>query len=315
MPTEIRWLASASASCYHAVELLERTGRLADSKLERALRPGVADLCEFLAAASLPAERCMEHLVPLSVGIHGARQLAAAVLTKVAGPRRDARWEPRLVEILREVETQFHAALPGLVDELALRAVPLGEQWDARGPGLLAQIGRLTEPILIVPAADVVLVQPFQGGGGRPHLLYNSVRIEAVLANPLPELPEVARLGWLISQLNADLPMHQGDLQRTRLNEVAALAMLPVTLAAAEEVDLARSDAHVLALAIESWYLPLKAAASSSGAEGQTPEMVGAPELANTLVNWWRTYLDGKPPWNVALAALDRMMADAGNRQ
>jgi hypothetical protein len=308
MPTEVRWLASASASCYHAVELLQRTGHLNDVKLESALRPVLRNLADFLADASLPSERFMEHAVPLSVGIHGARQLAAAILTKVAGPRRNAQWEPRLAGILQQMESQFHEVVPGLVDELALRAAPLREQWDARGPGLLTQIARLTEPILVVPAADVVLVQPLEGGGGRPHLLYNSVRIEAVLANPVAELPEVARLAWLISQLNADLPMHQGDLQRSRLNEVAALAMLPVALAAAEEVELARNDKRGLILAIESWYLPLQAASPADGSDAEASRMKGPLEIADTLASWWRTYLDGKPPWNVALAALDRML-------
>ena len=68
----------------------------------------------------------------------------------------------------------------------------------------MAAIGRLTERELVVERADVILVHPVLGGGGWAYPPYNAVCFEAVLANPIAELPEVVRLGWLLAQLNLD---------------------------------------------------------------------------------------------------------------
>ena len=53
----------------------------------------------------------------------------------------------------------------------------------------------------MLPQCDVLLIHPALGGAGEAHLAYNSVRIEAVLANPNADLPEVVRLAWLIAQV------------------------------------------------------------------------------------------------------------------
>ena len=135
---------------------------------------------------------------------------------------------------------------PKLLDELELRAGPLREQWEGRGPGLLAGICRLTEPGILVERADVLVVYPVAGGGGTAHREHNAVSIEAVLANPLPQLPEVARLAWLIAQLNLDLPRYTETLRGSR--RVAALATIPPTLAAAADVELVQDDRATLGL-------------------------------------------------------------------
>src|SRR5690606_23019649 len=98
------------------------------------------------------------------------------------------------------------------LEELELRSAPLREQWEARGGGLLATLARLTTAGLVPEMADVILVHPVLGGGGAAHWQYNSVQFEAVLANPLAELPEVLRLGWLLAQLNFDLPLYEDHL-------------------------------------------------------------------------------------------------------
>ncbi len=147
----------------------------------------------------------------------------------------------------------------------------------------------LTEQDLVVSEADVILVQPALGGAGAAHWLYNSVRIEAVLANPIAELPEVVRLGWLLAQLHLDLPKFQGNLRLDRLLEIGPLAMIPPMLAAAQEVELARMDEPTLALALTAWN--------------------AAPIEPGKLLEWWDTYQSTNPPWTVALGALERMLA------
>jgi hypothetical protein len=162
---------------------------------------------------------------------------------------------------------------------------------------MLAQIGRSTESELVVPQADVLLVHPAMGGAGRAHLAYNSVRIEAVLANPQAALPEIVRLAWLLAQLSNDLPQHQGNLSRARVAEVGGLAFVPPTLAAAESVELARYGLPTLALAVTTWQVPVADPAS----------------IAPVLDEWWQVYCASRPAWSVALAALDRMLYDTSD--
>jgi hypothetical protein len=195
----------------------------------------------------------------------------------------------KLAECLTVLEHTFEQAYPGALAELELRASPLREQWEARGGGLLAALGRVTEPALIVPAADVVLVQPVQGGGGTAHALYNTVCFEAVLANAQARLPEVLRLGWLLAQLHLDLPAYGEALPPGRIQAVGALALLPATLAAGQQVELTHDDPDTLALALRAW--------------------PGHADVAQQLSTWWQTYQADRPAWSVALAALERMLA------
>ena len=78
-------------------------------------------------------------------------------------------------------------------------------------------------------------------------------RIEAVLANPHAELPEVVRLAWLLSQLHLDLPIHGERIERRRLPHVARLATLPGILEAAHYVELVQEPAALLPFALSAW--------------------------------------------------------------
>ena len=126
-------------------------------------------------------------------------------------------------------------------------------QWEARGPGLAAELIRLVEPEIMAPQADVVLVQPVRGGFGSACLPYNSVVMEPLLTDSNPQLPEVLRLGWLLAQLQCDLGKFQGTLAGDRLARAVALAMVPAVLAAAEEVELGRCDEPTIKLALQTW--------------------------------------------------------------
>ena len=200
---------------------------------------------------------------------------------------------PLLAGRFSDLEIAYRRALPNLADELALRAGPLRSHWEARGPGLLAAIARMTDDRLVVERADVNLVQPAVGGGGVTHLPYNSVTIEAVAANPNEQLPEPVRLGWLLSQLNLDLPVFSETIPRDRLPLVAGLAMVPLVLTAAEQVGwVGAVDAALIATAIDWWRLPV------------TP----AAETAEVIERWFNGYGASKPDFGVALTALDRLV-------
>jgi hypothetical protein len=101
------------------------------------------------------------------------------------------------------------------------------------------------------------------------------------------------RLAWLIAQLQLDLPKFGEQVNAQRLPLVARFAMLPPTLAAAETVELAHFTPELIAAAISAWQLT-------------TPAGVDA---APPVHEWWLTYQETRPPWPIALAALDQMLS------
>jgi hypothetical protein len=314
MTTELRWRASFAASCLYAADALRfspsgappgqdaapRETLFVNPVLAAALAEPVAQLVGELAECHLARDAIWSHLLPLSAGIDNNRELAELALAKVLGRAKAAPHRERLAGRIADLEAAFRRELPQVVEDLELRSGPIREQWEARGPGLLHGVGRLTDAGLLAEQAEVVLVQPVLGGGGRACPLYNLVLLEAVLTNPIQSLPEVVRLGWLLAQLNLELPQYQGELRRDRALALGALAMVPVVLAAAEDVELCRCDEATVGTALEAW----RALPDDVG----TLQGRGKKEVAAVLFNWWDTFAGSRPQWPVALAALDRML-------
>ena len=281
-------------SALHAAEAANRGLPIVDRRLADAIDVPAQQLAGEIAAAGLPPDRFWQNLVPLAARTDSRRQLAEMAIIKTVG--RVDRLESiasALAAAIAGIENAALAAVPNLIEELKLRELPIRQQWEARGPGMLRQVALLTDETLLPAECQVVLVHPALGGGGESHLAYNQVRLEAVLANPVAELPEVARLGWLVSQLQLDLPAYSEQIHADRLPFIASLAMLAPALAAAEYVELARFTPETLRLAIEAWRL-------------STP---GQTDAAALVLQWWQTYQETRPPWPVALAALDQMFA------
>ena len=285
----LNWLASASASAFHAAAAIAQGRTLIESPLAEALASPTASLIAELTAAGIGVEAFFGHAVPLAAAFENNRELAGRVLSKLGRGDHEL-LAGRLAGWFSQLESAFRNAVPGVVDELELRSGPLREQWEARGPGLLAAIGRRTEPGLLAESAEVIFVFPALGGDAEAHLAYNKITIEAVLTNRQADLPEVARLGWLLATLNLDLPKYAEPIPRERLCRLAKIAMLPAALAGAADVELMPAGAGSLAAAIGAWRL------------------VAADGLAETLEGWWQTYQEARPAWSVALAALDRLL-------
>jgi hypothetical protein len=292
MGVEINWRPQALVSALHAAEAAARNQPIVDGRLGEAIAEPAMQLAEEIRSANLPSARFWGHLIPLAANIAGRRQFVETAVTKTVG--RGARLEATVGSLdarVAGVDAAVRGALPHLSEELALRERPIREQWEARGAGMMQEIGRLTDPDLIVECCDVMLIHPALGGGGEAHLSYNSVRFEAVLANPVAELPEVIRLAWLIAQLHLDLPVHSEAIHTDRLPHIARWAMLIPTLIAAESVELLRFAPDEVDRAVAAWRL-------------SAPPGVNGAALVR---DWWQTYVDARPPWSVALAALDQM--------
>ncbi len=140
--------------------------------------------------------------------------------------------------------------IPEDAAELRLRLRPLREHWEARGPGMLGRLGDLL-PWLEMPAkVSVRLINPQVGGAGRV-LDTGEIEFEAVLANPLPFLPEVVRLAWLITSVA--VPTQTIGSQFTPNSWQTTVSLIPAVLESAEFVDLARCDAETVNCALENW--------------------------------------------------------------
>ncbi len=163
----------------------------------------------------------------------------------------------------------------GHARELQLRTRPLREQWEARGPGLLMALSRRLSWLTLPSAVTVALVHPVRGGGG---LIVSDTTIcfEAVLANPLPQLPEVVRLGWFLAQLAARPVLGKVRVScpdRDYIENLLAAALIPPVLSAGEHVELSSVDTVMIQTALRAWHL--------------TSQSTVAPS-AKRLEQWWR---------------------------
>ncbi len=293
MTLELNWIANPSPACFHVVDLLLRDQPIQDTTLAGALDAGTQALAREIDNNGFSRELFLSHLVPLSANIGGNRQLASIALTKIVGPQRTEQRIDRLTDILTHLESAFSRAMPDLVERLERDAAPLRRDWDIHGETLMQSLRRMIDENVVVSRADAILVPPAQPGGGAAHLLYNSVRIEVLPLESQQVVPEVVRLTWLLAQLNADLPMYQGDVHRDRLPYVASLAMLPAVATAAAELDLIKGRDGAVATVINEWNI----------------EPARQSQLTDILTRWWETWQSQRPGWSIALAALDRLLA------
>jgi len=241
MNAQLTWFAAPLASLAHAASMQAQGQTLVDPGLAARLEPIIAQANSALAQANIDREPFWASVVPASVGL---------------SPSPPAHIAENLFDTLRRVDTDTTS------EELLLRAGPLRELWDARGPGLWRSIGRFARQSLAAPLANVILVRPALGGGGVAFPVAKAVSFEAMLANPQRELPEIVRLAWLLAQVE--------------MSRDAALALVPPVLAAAEDVELARCDTPTMALALRAWHV------TSDGEQSSA--------LAQKLAAWWRDF-------------------------
>ena len=176
-----------------------------------------------------------------------------------------------------------------MADELPLRLEPLRSQWEARGPGLLFGVRRLTSVDWLVPSANVVLLPPVLGGAGQAHPTYNVVTFEAVLANPISRLPEVLRLGWLLAQLNPALAARRARIGCEQLAACRARGAVGGGTGRGGRCRAGRGRSSTFSILAATQWLGDRAA-------------------ADTIGRWWAGYAAERPGWPAGLEALDRLL-------
>lgn len=295
---QLTWIKSPSSSALHAAEVCHRfPQRVTDPDVLRRLGPFASRLGEWLEwiDPSLALQRWSD-LIGLGVSIPSNAALATEVLRN-QGSSLDARLidggqVQRFCGLITDVEAAFTLLFPRYAEQADLRMRPLQDQWLGYGNGLMAHIGRLTEKRFLPKQCRAVVLQPIEGGGGTAHSQHGLVSIEAVLTNPLAELPEVVRLCWMMSQLELDsvAPPDGGGTGASQY--LFPLAMLIPALAAAEVLELGRCNEATAELAIEHWHVAVP------------KSMDVHAELVPALMDWWETYLQTRPAWEVAMKVL-----------
>jgi hypothetical protein len=296
MATEIRWKASLSATCLHAA-LCRQAGIAAANALpgEAIQRPADA-LYDEIANGGWPVDALLSQLAALASEYENNRELVTRALTRLDIYSVES-VVGRVAGAIADLEAALRRVQPEIVDELAVRGRPLMEQWEARGPGMLNQLARSTDELIVPETAEIVLVAPYAGGHGVAHAPVNRVTFEAVLVNPHAELPETVRLAWLLGQLNSDLPrfadaLPTGTASGTFGATTFRAAMLAPALTAGEVVELTRCDEAMIDTAIDAWRL-----------RDELPA-----DAATRIWRWWEAWLERPLKWPVAVAALGEML-------
>lgn len=290
---ELRWKSSLSATCMHAAICRRQGIAAADAQFAAMLEQPARELEAAIEANGWPVDDTLHELAGFSADIDNDVNLAVHAAKRLfSGAAAEGPGVARVAGAVTGLESKLRLELPRLNEELRVRQRPIREQWEARGPGLLHAAAQCTEAEFVPAVAEVVLVAPYAGGHGLAHLRSNRVLLEAVLANPLAALPETVRLAWLLCQLNGDLPRYAELLPPGRLRSTVQLATIPVMLAAAEAVELARCTEDDIALAIDAWRVPVDA---HSG-------------VADQLSRWWSAQVEQPSRWPIALAALAPML-------
>lgn len=299
---QLRWRWMEDLSALHAAWCIahfpERCEHCGDGLREAATQ------LDQLGQTLVAVPRSWFWYLALELSIEGQRNqdLAERLLVRLNGPAmRNTPTTNNLVAAIGAVEREFRRQFPNFQSEIQLRKEPIKQLWEAHGPGLLFQVGRTTEPQLLVDSAEVFLVQPVLGGAGAAHLGTNRVHLEGVLTHADPQLPETLRLAWLLSQLHCDLPMHSDRINTQNLQQLAGLAFVPPVLLGAAELGLADFSIDALERAIRVWAIP-------TGNQG-------CRATAEVLMVWWDTYsgvaagAEDRAAWNTALTGLDRLLS------
>ncbi|MEI8211611.1 MAG: hypothetical protein WCI02_05650 [Planctomycetota bacterium] len=296
---QLNWMKSASSSALHTAYACHCfRSRVIDPKVQPAMGPFAKRLGDWIDGRQ-PAVRANAwgNLIGSGAEIESNGLLAAEILRGEMGTGRDASLQHQLTGLITDVEAAFQLLFPKYMEQCELRMRPLQDQWLGFGNGLMAHLGRMTEKHIATGSYRVVALQPVVGGGGQAHPRQGIVSIEAVLTNPLAELPEVVRLAWLLSQLKLNDPVYTDALGVGMAQKLAPLAMLPPALAAAEVLEISKCNEVTAELAIENWDIAVPSS------------MDVTKQLIPALMDWWETYLQTRPTWALALKALCKRLA------
>ncbi|MEX0824723.1 MAG: hypothetical protein WD119_01075 [Pirellulaceae bacterium] len=292
MSTRIRWTYSVSLSVLRAAASVAFHEPVISPPLESSLSPSVAAINNRLALDELDLARFWQELVASGLDeIDDRERCESALLAAGCSPLASDTLASAVSRYLTDIRLAHSEEFPKLADQLPLRGRPIRERWEERGAGLLRQIGARTHSQLLPTRATVCLIQPVRGGDGGVDVQRESVWMEAVLTNVEPNIPETLRLGWLLARLGMTHENANRLIAADNLPRVASCALVPVVLAAGQELELIPPGPLPIAAALQTWRMEADASTEA------------------VLRNWWEQLSEGGTPFPVAIKALDRMLA------
>jgi hypothetical protein len=274
-------------SFYQAARIVATESSSVDPKMDQAVGEAVRVINQRLELAEIDPGRFWDGLLSLHPREEAARVEAALLEAGCAELGIDS-LAPALRGRLADARLAFRERFPKLAEQLPLRAGPLRGLWEATGPGLLRQIGRSTIAQLVPRRAQLLLVQPARGGDGDLLAEGGGVWMEAVLSNPHPAIPETLRIAWLIARLGwrATQQGSSGAPPAESADRLAGLALVPITLEAAAELEVAACDDESIETAAGLWM----------------------PRCdREILLTWWHQMQQQRLPLPVAIRALEKM--------
>ena len=311
MPIELSWNTAVRATFWHAADRALAGGRFVDSKLAAELRPHVDRLAAAVRAAGYDPTALFAQLLPRAVNRASTLDILRASLAAMTafepmtrGQQSPGDEAPSGTVLLQEVEGALAGvegalsdALPRLDKELSLRAGPIQMQWEARGPGFVRAVERLLRAPIEAAGADslhvdVALVYPVCGGYGASYAAQRVVNWEALLTDVEPRVPELLRLGWLVTQQLLAAQLANTAVADDHSAQVVSLAAAAVALTASEDVELARDDRATLELALKTW----------------RPPQADGPATAALVSDWWSAVREQPELAATALADLARRL-------
>jgi hypothetical protein len=296
MKTRIRWTCSVPLSVLRAAASVALREPVVTPALESRLTPAVAAINHRLALDELDLAVFWEELLRSGLDPGDDRgRCEPALLAAGCSPLASETMASAVSRWLTEIRLAHHEAFPKLAEQLPLRGRPLREHWEERGAGLLRQVGQRTHNQLLPSRASVCLIQPVRGGDGGLDANRDTVWMEAILTNVDPALPETLRLGWLLARLGMARENANRLIDAEHLPRVAAVGLVPVVLAAGQELDLVPPGPLPIAAALQTW------------------RVEGGEALTALLENWWEQLSTGSTPFPVAIKALDRMLFPTGS--
>jgi len=301
--TRLRWFPGDRLSPIHAARCFAMGSPAVDESICVAIATPMSEFIGRLAGVEIDPSTFWTRLVSVSAAgdtdIVACREgLTAAGCSSLSIDVTASSLVTHLAEIRRAYQQRY----PKLAEQLTLRGRPIREQWDGYSAGLLKRIGKQTHASFLPKTVSAMLLSPYRGGDGGLDASAGRVWIEAVLANPFPEIPEVLRLVWFVAQVGLIDAFSTGSADShgdpwvppARLPRVAALAMLPIVLEAGHYLEMISTPPGELPL-----LFPKTASAWRLSVDDQT---------LDALENWWMQFLDLQTPPPVALKALDRML-------
>jgi hypothetical protein len=301
--TRLRWTTGERLTPIHAARCFALGIRGVDAVIVKGIEAPMAELSSRLAAAEIDFGLFWQRLIrDAASGESDLDACSAALISAGCSPLSVDSTASAIASQLADIRLVHQERFPKLAEQISLRGRPLREQWDGYGAGLLKRISKLTHPSFVPKSVTCLLLAPYRGGEGGQDSSALRIWIEAVLTNPFPEVPEVLRLVWLISQvgliegLSSGTEDSQGDpwVSPPHLPRVAALATMPLTLEAASYLELIPTSPQSLPSLFEK-----TAHAWRISVDGPTLEI---------LESWWRQFQDLQTPPAVTLKALDRML-------